>query len=151
MKQLVSATVERHIDAPPERLYDLVADVRGMGEWSPECFEAEWLGDATGPEVGARFVGRNRLGKNTWSTKPTVTAADRGRVFEFEVPGKSGPTWRYEFHPVVGGTRVVESVRQERSSPAIVRFFQRRAGVTDRSAHVRDGMVATLERLAAAV
>ena len=150
MKPLVSATVERHISAAPEVLYDLVADVRRMGEWSPECVEAKWIGDADGPAIGARFVGRNRLGKNTWSTKPTVTAADRGRLFEFEVPGKPGPIWRYEFHPDAGRTRVVESVRQERPSPAFIRFLQRRAGITDRAAHVREGMVATLDRLAAA-
>jgi hypothetical protein len=44
MKPLVSATVERHISAAPEVLYDLVADVRRMGEWCQDCVEAKWIG-----------------------------------------------------------------------------------------------------------
>jgi hypothetical protein len=38
-----------HIDVPPERLYDVVTDVRRMGEWSPECVACDWLEGATGP------------------------------------------------------------------------------------------------------
>ena len=57
MTTTVCATVERHIDAPPDVLYDLVTDVRRMGEWSPETVEADWIGGASGPEVGARFRG----------------------------------------------------------------------------------------------
>ena len=75
----------------------------------------------------------------------------RGETFAFKVPGKSGPTWRYEFHPVDGGTRVIESVRQAAPSPAIISFIQRRNGVTDRSAHLADGMRTTLANLSAAI
>lgn len=146
----VSATVERHIPAPPHVVYDLVADVTRMGEWSPETTDAEWVDGATGPAVGARFRGRNTLGKSSWTTKPTVVVAERGCEFTFDVPGKSGPRWRYEFVADGDGTRVIESVTQERPSPALVRFFQRRAGVTDRSAHLATGMATTLDRLAVA-
>lgn len=146
----VSAVVERHIPAPPQVVYDLVADVTRMGEWSPETTEAEWIDGATGPAVGARFRGRNTLGKNSWSTKPTVVAAERGREFSFEVPGKAGPRWRYQFVAEGDGTRVTESVDQSTPSPALIRFFQRRAGVTDRSAHLEHGMAITLDRVAVA-
>jgi uncharacterized protein YndB with AHSA1/START domain len=147
----VNVTVEATIPASPEAVYDLVADITRMGEWSPETTDAEWIKGATAAIEGARFKGTNSLGKASWSTKPTVTKADRGNAFEFKVPGKSGPTWRYDFEPVAGGTRVVESVRQDAPSPAIIRFIQRRNGVTDRSAHLADGMRATLANLAAAV
>jgi ribosome-associated toxin RatA of RatAB toxin-antitoxin module len=36
-----------HINAPPEKVYALVTDVSRMGEWSPECVRAEWVGGAT--------------------------------------------------------------------------------------------------------
>lgn len=147
----VAARVERMIAASPEVIYDLVTDISRMGEWSPETIEAEWIKGATVAEVGARFRGRNRLGPNSWSTKPTVIEADRGRIFAFRVPGKSGATWTYEFAAVDGGTLVIESVRQDRPSPAPIRWLQRRAGVTDRSAHLANGMAITLERLAAAL
>lgn len=146
----VSATVERHIDAPPEVLYDLVSDITRMGEWSPETVRAEWLKGATHAEPGARFKGSNELGPNSWSTKPTVLDAVRGRRFAFKVPGRSGPTWSYEFHSEGRGTRVVEAVRQDVASPLPIRLLQKRAGVTDRSAHLAAAMATTLERLDAA-
>lgn len=147
----IDVTVEATIPASPEAVYDLVADITRMGEWSPETTEAEWIKGATEATEGAQFKGTNTLGKASWSTKPTITKAERGMVFEFKVPGKSGPTWRYEFEPIEGGTRVVESVRQTKPSPAVIRFIQRRNGVTDRAAHLREGMRATLANLAAAV
>lgn len=146
----VSVSVERHIDATPFAVYDLVSDVTRMGDWSPETVRAEWLGGVTRAEPGARFKGSNQLGPNSWSTKPTVIAAERGHVFSFKVPGRSGPTWTYEFHPAGQGTRVVESVHQETRSPLLIRLLQRRAGVTDRAAHLAEGMAITLERLDAA-
>ena len=144
----VNVRVERIIDAEPEVIYDLISDVTRMGEWSPETVDAEWLGGATGPAVGATFKGKNKLGPNSWATKPTVTHADRGRTFAFKVPGKSGPAWRYEFERTNEGTRVTEAVTQERRSPLVIRLLQKRAGVTDRQASLREGMTITLDRLA---
>ena len=48
------------IAAPPERVYELVSDIRRMGEWSPECKRCSWARGATGPAVGARFKARNQ-------------------------------------------------------------------------------------------
>lgn len=143
-------SVSRVIEAPAETVYDLLSDVTSMGEYSPENTGAVWLGDASGPVVGARFKGTNRIGSIRWSTKPTITAADRGRLFAFQVPGRTGSTWTYRFDPVPGGVRVTESMRQDRATPYPIRFLQRRAGVTDRAEHLRAGMALTLDRLAAA-
>lgn len=149
----ISATVERVIPASAEILYGIVTDVGRIGEMSPECRGAEWVGKSRCAEVGARFKGNNELGDSKWSTKPKVTAAQIGQVFEFKVPMRFGPTWRYEFHPVEGGTRVVESMRQDKPSPWFIRRAQRKAGVDDRAANVTAGMettLANLERLATA-
>lgn len=148
--QTVDVTVAVVVPAAAETLYDLVTDITRMGEWSPETVAAEWVGGATRAAVGVRFKGTNVLGKTRWSTKPAITAAVPGREFAFEVPGASGGKWRYSFEPVPEGTRVVESVRQDKPSPALIRYFQRRAGVTDRAEHLRGGMHATLARLGAA-
>ncbi|MEO0495490.1 MAG: SRPBCC family protein [Actinomycetota bacterium] len=147
----IDFSVEATIPATPETVYDLVADITRMGEWSPETIEASWLAGATGAEVGARFKGTNTLGRASWATKPTITEAARGQAFAFKVPGKAGPVWRYDFEAVPGGTRVVESVQQAAPSPAIIRFIQRRNGVSDRAAHLEDGMRTTLANLTAAV
>ena len=121
-----------------------------MAKYSPENTAGEWIKGATGPAVGAQFKGTNKLGKATWSTKPTVTVADRGREFAFKVPGASGPVWTYRFEPVAGGTLVTETVDQAKRSPLPIRLIQKMHGVTDRAAVLRDGMVTTLDRLAAA-
>jgi uncharacterized protein YndB with AHSA1/START domain len=145
----LAVTVTRVIDAPAEVVYDLVSDITTMGRYSTENTGGEWLDGATGPAVGVRFKGTNRLGSTSWSTKPTITAADRGRTFSFKVPGRSGATWTYELRPVDRGVEVTESMSQERPSPLPIRLLQRRAGVTDRAAHLRTAMSTTLERIAA--
>ena len=58
------AAVALHIDAPPDRVWQLVSDITKMGEYSPEVIEAEWIGSATGPEVGARYRGRVKRNEN---------------------------------------------------------------------------------------
>ena len=57
---LTQDSEELVINADPERLYQMVADLCRMGEWSPECQAVEWEDGATGPAEGARFVGHNR-------------------------------------------------------------------------------------------
>ncbi len=101
--------------------------------------------------VGLRqqHKGKNELGSTSWTTKPKVTEAVPGEVFEFKVPMSFGPRWRYEFHQVEGGTRVVETVSQDKPSPWFIRRAQLKQGVTDRGAHVAAGMRATLENLEA--
>jgi len=147
MPEPINVEVSTIIDAEPETLYDMVTDVTRMGEWSPETRSAQWLDTAATARVGARFKGTNELGPNTWSTKPTVTVAERGTEFAFEVPGKSGPTWRYRFERVDGGTRVTESVHQQRVSPFFIRMLQKRAGVTDRAGNLRQNIETTLDNL----
>lgn len=142
-------SVSTVINAPAEAIYDLVADVRNMAKFSPEITSVAWVKGATGPVVGAQFTGSNRLGKAKWTTKPTVVAADRGTRFSFKVPGGFGPEWTYAFEPVAGGqTRVTESMVQTKPSPAIIRFIQRRNGVVDRAANLRESMNITLDRIA---
>jgi uncharacterized protein YndB with AHSA1/START domain len=147
----LAVTVSRDIDAPAQRIYDLISDVTGIGRFSPETRSAGWLDGATGPAVGARFRGRNAIGLLRWSTVPTVTAAEPGRRFAFDVPAPSNSTWSYDLAPAPGGgTRVTESMRRSTPQPLILRVLQRLAGVTDRAEHLRAGMSATLAGLAAA-
>ncbi|WP_397517683.1 SRPBCC family protein [Rhodococcus oxybenzonivorans] len=42
---------------PPETIWNLTADVRNLGRFSPEVIEAEWLDGAVGPVSWARFRG----------------------------------------------------------------------------------------------
>ena len=112
---LTSDSEDIVIDAPADAVYGLVAELTRMGEWSPECRRVEWEGGATGPAVGATFVGHNRGGPFNlmrWSRRGRVLTADPGREFAFatEEGGREGTVWRYRFAPTDDGrTRVTES------------------------------------------
>jgi Polyketide cyclase / dehydrase and lipid transport len=130
------------IDAPADKVWDLVADVTRMGDWSPETTRGVWLDGATGPTVGARFKGDNRIGPVRWSTTPTVTAARRGEEFAFD----TGSTrWRYELHGREGGCEVVESY--ETHGNVLLDIGSR---LTLRDRMLVRGMQKTLQRLKAA-
>ena len=139
-----------HIEASPEVLYAMVTDVTRMGEWSPETVGAEWVDGATAPLVGARFRGHNKR-RAGWKTTCTVTAAEPGRQFAFEV-GKGETAWRYSFAPSGTGTDVTESFEIVREANVVIRKLNKLGtGVSweDRPAQMEDGMRQTLERLKA--
>ena len=146
----------RHVDASAEAVYDLVADITRTGEWSPENQGGEWLDGATGPQVGARFRGRNKR-KLSWSTTAVVTESRRGAAFGFAV-GKAAPehpetTWRYTFTPSGSGCDVTEQCEIVQEPGPVGRFLTKVAtGVSwaDRPRDVVQGMEVTLRRLAAA-
>ncbi len=133
------------VGAPPELLYDMVADVTRMGEWSPIC-KACWWDEGDGPRVGAWFTGRNELPERTWETRSEVVAADPGREFAFAVSG-SIARWGYTFAPVDGGTEITESWE---FLPGGVEFFEQRFGdesaaqIADRVEKAHTGIAETL-------
>ena len=140
--------VSLRIDAPPQRIYDLVTDVAGMGRLSPECTGGRWLDDAAGPAVGARFKGTNKRGFVRWSTTNTVVAAEPGAVFSFETK-ESGTRWTYRMAADGSATIVTESREAFRERPALARFFSKilLGGVEEHDDELREGMAATLGRL----
>lgn len=136
--------------APADRLYLLVSDVNRIGEWSPECYRCEWLDGAMGPALGARFKGYNRRGWFRWSTICTVTAAEPGRVFAFEVRprgGKLQSRWRYELGPVEGATILRESFEAFWYIRLVVRLFF--GGGRNRLDQLEDSVRQTLQRIKA--
>ena len=111
--------VEVDIDAAPEQVYALLAEVTRMGEWSSECVGCRWLGRTREARPGARFRGTSRNGWHRWSTTSTITVAEPGRAFAFTVSYLRLPvaTWRYDFHADKrGGTVLTESVEDHRGA-----------------------------------
>jgi hypothetical protein len=136
-----------HMQAPAMDVWNLVADVRNTGRFSPETFDAEWLDGVTGPAVGARFRGhvkRNEIGPIYWTTC-RVTACEPGRTFGFEVlvGNRAVNNWRYDFAQDGDGTTVTESFSVP--VPAFLRptsflgFLRKRRNLRD--------MRTTLERI----
>lgn len=136
--------------APPEKVYDVIADVTRMAELSPEVVECRWLDGATGPEVGARFAARNKFTRGpVIGNKPMITAVDPGRSISWSRTEPFGGTveWTYQFLPHPDGTEVVESYRAvkpvSRFGWLIIGTFSSK----DRRSLQRAGMAETLERL----
>ncbi|MBO0854715.1 MAG: SRPBCC family protein [Nocardia sp.] len=86
-----AASIE--IAASPQTVYAAVSDVTRTGEWSPICKQC-WWHEGDGPRVGARFTGRNVTAEDTWETVSTVTVADPGTEFAWEV-GEGWVRWAY--------------------------------------------------------
>jgi uncharacterized protein YndB with AHSA1/START domain len=101
--------VRTWIDAPPQRVWQVVSNVELMPTMSTELQSVEWLDGSTEPAVGARFVGHNKhdaLGE--WSTTSHVIECEPERVFAWAVDDPTNPTaiWRFRLEPKDGGTEL---------------------------------------------
>jgi hypothetical protein len=99
--------VQIRVDAPPERVWELVSDIFLMPGLSTELQEVAWLDGVTGPAVGHRFTGRNaHPAMGVWETVSTVTECDRPRRFAWAVGDPKDPsaTWRFTVTPDGAGT-----------------------------------------------
>ena len=101
------------IAAPPQLVYDLIAEVTRMGEWSPECYRCVWLDGSQSATPGARFRGFNRIGRFRWERTALICAAVRGREFTFETiddrTQRHETRWRYTIEASGPGTVLTES------------------------------------------
>jgi uncharacterized protein YndB with AHSA1/START domain len=145
---MMKASVTVRMNAPAEKIWDLLADVRNTPRWSPEVFESEWLGGATGPALGATFRGhvkRNEIGPVYW-TKCRVTACEPGREFGFAVLAgdRALNNWHYRLTPVDGGTDVTESFRM--TEGPFTTLFGMLGGQLRTRRNIRD-MTTTLNRI----
>ena len=151
MQTLDHDAVSLHIDAPPEAVYALVADVTRTPEFSPEILRCSWLDGATGPVVGARFESVNKAGRGpAWRNRPVVTVADPGREFTFSRTERFTGTivWRYRLEPDGAGTRLTESYDVTEPISRLGWFvIGRLYGLHDRRTDLRAGMQHTLQRI----
>ncbi len=114
MRYADGPTVQRDvlIDAPVERIWELVTDIGLPARFSSEFTGASWLDH--GPRVGARFVGRNAhtaLGK--WQTTSYVSRFEPMRAFAWDVsdPDHPSASWWFELTPEPGGVRLRQGAR----------------------------------------
>ena len=142
-------TVERLISAPPEAIFELLADPRRHPE-------IDGSGSVKGPQgnlaqrltLGARFGMRMQMGL-PYSMMNTVIEFEENRRIAWQTTAPSpmgrlvgGRIWRYELIPAEGGTLVKESwdLSQDRQRPFLQMF-----GLP---AKTRANMSRTLERIA---
>jgi uncharacterized protein YndB with AHSA1/START domain len=145
-----SGEVRIHIDAAPDTVWTLLADVERMGQWSPECYRVRWLDGATSPaRAGTRFRGSNKWGLLRWSMTCEVKVAEPGRELTWStVRGdKDIVRWRYVLEPAGAGTELSESF-QALQWPLDVWFFED-VVMRNRDQQREAAMRTTLERIKA--
>ncbi len=137
-------TVERVIPAPPEKIFDLLADPGRHHDIDGSGTVRDAKDAPARLQLGAKFGMKMKMGipysmvstvieyednrRIAWQTRPTIGGSIAG-----------GRIWRYELEPVEGGTRVRESWDiSEEKMKAVVRPARKKT---------RANMEATLERI----
>jgi hypothetical protein len=132
------ARLDRHSAAPPEVVYDTLADLRTHLLWGGTeqrgIFRLLTLDTATGPaEVGASFstTGSIPMSIRRWSDRSTVTVAERPGTFEFVTeatvqrsrrPMRATYRHRYDITAAPGGSNVSYTFTQLDSEHPFLRL-----------------------------
>ena len=135
--ELPYVEAEIRIDAKAEDVWDIVTDLDQWGSWSPEFQGGDWGPD--GPVAGSYFVGHNRRDDREWSTTSIIRAAERGRVFEWEVQNEDAPpvsTWRIDIEPTEGGVLVRHTAQLGPGPSGLTRAIEK---YPDRAAEIKAG------------
>lgn len=135
------------VAASPQAVYALITDLRVLADLAEETSAIAWhSGTAAAP--GAVFRGTNRNGWRHWTTTCTVTDAEPGHLFGFDVRHTKVPIahWEYAIEPTADGCRVTESMWDRRPRWMSV-FGPLATGVSDRIAANSANIEATLGRL----
>ncbi|MGB7364132.1 MAG: SRPBCC family protein [Rhodococcus sp. (in: high G+C Gram-positive bacteria)] len=137
------------VKAAGNAVYSLLTDLNRLAEFADEAHAMQWK-DGASAAPGARFIGRNRNGIHRWSTTCTVTDADPGRVFAFDVhysPLRIPIShWRYDIEAASSGSSVTERMWDRRPG-WFVGIGGLATGVSDRARANTANIRATLERL----
>lgn len=142
--------VERHVAAPPDRVWSVLTDLSRMPRWSPELVRMVPLLPG-GLRRGQHYLGINRRRLVVWPTRSVVGVLDEGRALAWDTR-TSGSRWVYELTPEGEGTRVVHRRPVPGGLTLVGRLFAALAlgGAEPHADELEVGMARTLEGLAAA-
>lgn len=149
MSRTLQATIE--VAAPPARVWEVLADLRRMPEFSPQCIRMIPLGR---PRAGTFTVNLNRDGKYMfWPTSSRIVAYEPGKSLAFRM-NENRTIWSFELAESDNGGTVVTQQRKDSGNgvPAPIRKaidigFK---GESAFDATLVAGMNTTLSRLKAA-
>jgi uncharacterized protein YndB with AHSA1/START domain len=140
-----SVSVERLIAAPPEKIFDVLADPSEHPVIDGSGTVKRARGDQPARlSLGAKFGMSMRLGI-PYVIQNTVVEFEEGRLIAWRHFG--GHRWRYELEPVDGGTRVRETYDWSTAILGTRLYIE----MTGRSKWAEKAMTQTLERLDARV
>lgn len=143
--------VEATVAASPERVWELLTDLRRMPAWSPELVRMLPLKPG-GLRVGQWYLGLNRRKAVVWPTRSVVAVLEPGRTLAWDTRS-SGARWIWEIAPDgADGTRVVHRRPVPEGMTRLGRVFAAIAlgGAEAHTDELEAGMRQTVARLAAA-
>lgn len=103
-RAVIESSIE--IDAPPNAVWDVVSDLKRMGEWSPQCRKMIILGREV--KKGTRTLNINKAGKLHWPTTAKVTEFEPNKKLAFRIT-ENRTIWSYELESTATGTKLTES------------------------------------------
>ena len=136
--------------ASPDDVWAIVGDPTRVGEWSHECGGAEWIDGATTARPGARFRGRNKVGRSKWARVCEVVTVDAPHELAWRTVSTrlypDSTLWTISIEPTADGSRVEQRFEVLKINPIAERLFYLLIPPhRDRSAALRED----LERLVA--
>lgn len=134
------------IDAPVDRVWAIVSDLKRMGEWSPNCRKMVVFGEV---RKGTRTLNINRKGLLHWPTNAKVVALEPKERLVFRIT-ENRSVWSYALEPTDnGGTRVIERRETPNGVSGFAQFFAKvfLGGNKVLESDLRAGMQTTLARI----
>lgn len=113
-RDLPTIEVTQRVRCDVDTAWQLVTDIGLPARCSSELDAAEWLGDADGVALGARFRGRNSHDSlGTWETECEVVDVEERRRWVWNVRGSEGvsATWAFEVEPASDGVIIRQWAR----------------------------------------
>ncbi|HET7821452.1 MAG TPA: SRPBCC family protein [Ornithinibacter sp.] len=152
----MTGTIPRHgrteafAATTPDAVWEVIADVTRIGQWSGECRSARLARGASRPAPGIRFRGWNRSGPFLWTRSCLFTVVDPPRHLAWRTVGLWGHVDSTEWHITLethgDGTRIVQSYDVIHVLPGVDRIYWRLITAhRDRS----DALAQDVDRLAA--
>lgn len=141
----IEASIE--VAAPPERVWELVSDLRNMPRWSPQCRKTIVRGGVM--REGAKLINLNRRGLLVWPTQAMVTELVPERRIAFRIK-ENWTVWSFELSATPdGGTRVLQRREAPRGiSDVSVKLTKAvLGGVEEFTTELQQGMHQTLARI----
>ena len=146
----LACTVE--IAAPVARVWEVVADVTRMPDFSPELRRLWVLGrrPAGASLQGATLLGVNRRGLAVWPTTSRVVRWVPERAVAWKTR-ESGATWSYELEPTSTGTRLTARRELPSFTLGTTLLGPLIGGAAGHDRERGEGLRTTLERIRAVV
>jgi uncharacterized protein YndB with AHSA1/START domain len=141
---------EAVVDAPADKVWELLTDFSRMPDWSPELMKMVPL-KRGGLRVNQWYLGINRRKAMVWPSRSVVAVLEPGRSLAWDTK-TSGARWVWELSPDGDRTRVVHRRPVPKALTMVSSVFAPLflGGSAEHADELEAGMAQTVSRLKAA-